>query len=277
MVSRLYKSLLSIVRYHSGDVARRTLISRVLLLAFAGTTLTLGMPSGRCQSSEVKPEFEVATVKPNASGCCTSSRWSADQVVFRNQTLGHLIIFAYKLQPQQLIGPEWMESTRFDITAKYPVGTRFSDRLLMLQTLLQERFKLVVHRETKQMPAFELLVATSGFKLKPSEPGEGSYVSGEQGGTVTFRAYKLPMFDVAYELSDTLGKVVVDRTGLGDAYTFQISFAANDLGIGDSGDAKGVPTLFEALHDSLGLRLQYGKTAVPVISVDHLERMPSEN
>ena len=216
-------------------------------------------------------------MKANVSGCCTSSRWSADQVVLNNQTLGHLVIFAYKLQPQQLIAPEWMESTHFDLVAKYPPGTTPADRLLMLQALLRERFKLAVHRETKQMKAFELLVAKSGFKLKPSDPGEGSYVSGEQGGLLTFRAYKLQMFDVAYELSDALGKVVIDRTGLEGGYTFQVSFAANELSNGDTAGVKGAPTLFEALNDSLGLRLQYGSTSVPVVVVDSIERVPSAN
>ena len=258
------------------DLLRQILVARALSFLFVGLLVTAGTPLGRCQSAPAEPAFEVATVKPNVSGCCTSSKWSADQVVFSNQTLGHLVIFAYELQPQQLIGPQWMESTRFDITAKYPVGTKPSDRLLMLQTLLKERFKLAVHRDTKQMQAFELLVATSGFKLKPSEPGEGSYVSGGQGGITTYRAQSLAMFDVAYELSDALGKVVVDRTGLKDVYSFQLSFAS-DLSGGSSEDARAVPTLFQALQDSLGLRLHYGKTSVPILVVDHSEQVPSEN
>ena len=103
-----------------------------------------------------------------------------------------------------------MESVCFDVTAKYLPGTKFSDRWLMLRSQLEDRFKLAVHHESKEMPGYALIVSKSGFKLKPSDPGEGSTTGGNQGRVWTFRARKIEMSTLAYELADSLGDVVVD-------------------------------------------------------------------
>ncbi len=266
--------LINRLRSYGKWAIRQSLLITILFVAVMGAMPVLAPFCSAAQVPRARPQFEVATVKANLSGCCTSSKWSTDQVVFSNQTLMHLVLFAYRLQPHQLICPEWMQSTRFDITAKYPPGTKFPDRLLMLQTLLQDRFKLTVHSEKKEMQAYELMVATTGFKLKPSEPGEGSTVSGVQGGIRTFRARKISMSDLAYDLADSLGETVLDETSLNGVYDVQLSWAADDL---SSGDAKAAPSVFTAVQDSLGLRLEHRKTLVPVVVVDYVDRIPSEN
>src|SRR5579872_4892772 len=134
------------------------------------------------QAQDERPAFEAAIVKPNNSGSPgSSSNGSRGQVVFTNQTLKRLVERAYNVKPFQVTGPGWMESVRFDISAKYPRNFKEDDRFLMLRGLLEERFKLAVHRESKEMPGYALMVAKSGFKLKPAEPGGGSDTSNNGG------------------------------------------------------------------------------------------------
>ena len=224
-----------------------------------------------------RPEYEAATIKPNTSGCCTSTRHYADQMVMTNQTLKNLIVLAYAVQPYQVTGPAWMESERFDITAKYPPGTKFADRWPMLRTLLEDRFHLITRRETRDLSGYSLLVDKGGFKLKPSESGEGVTSGGSQGHTWTLRASKIEMSTLAWELADSLGEVVVDQTGLDGIYSFQLRWSVNDPSSPAANDADPAPSVFTALEETLGLRLQHGKVPVPVIVVDHIDRVPTEN
>ena len=222
------------------------------------------------------PEYEVATVKPNTTGCCTSSRATTDQAVLTNETLKNLVVLAYGVQPTQVTGPDWITKSRFDITGKFPPGTKYKDRWLMLRTLLKDRFKLVTHTDTKEISGYSLEVAKTGFKLKPSEPGEPSTSGGSQGSVYTFDAYKIGISVLTYELSDFLGEVVVDQTGLQGTYNFQLRWATNALPSEASAATEPAPSVFTALQETLGLRLEHGKVQAPVIVIDHVE-MPTEN
>jgi len=228
-------------------------------------------------AQDARPAYDVATIKLDACGGLKSNRASADQLISTNQTLKQLVVLAYSVQPYQVIGPAWMESVCFDITAKYPPGTKFSDRWLMLRTLLEDRFKLAAHHETKEMSGYALVVDKGGFKLKPSDAGEGSTSGGDQGHVWTFNARKIGMLVLAYELADSLGDVVVDQTGLDGVYDFKLRWASDDMSSPSGSDANPAPSLFTALKDKLGLRLQRQKVPVDVIVVDHVERVPSEN
>jgi len=247
---------------------RATLCGILLLLAPAGVS---------AQAQPARPAFDVATIKLDPCGGQRSNRASADQLISTDQTLKQLVVLAYSLQPYQVTGPAWMESVCFDITAKYPPGTKFEDRWLMLRTLLQDRFHLAVHNDTKEMTGYALLVAKTGFKLKPSDPGEGSTSGGNQGHVWTFRARKIPMSGLAYELADSLGDVVVDRTGLDGVYDFQLRWASDDMNTSGGANADSAPSLFTALQDTLGLTLQREKVPVPMIVVDSVDRTPTEN
>jgi uncharacterized protein (TIGR03435 family) len=186
-------------------------------------------------------------------------------------------MYAYGLQYQQLIAPEWMKTVRFDVTGKYPPGTTSDQGLVMLRGLLQERFKLAVHHDTREMQAYELVIAPGGFKLKPTEPGRAVTGGNVEGSIRSFWGRKASMFDLAYDLADSLGEPVIDRTGLQGAYDFRMTWAADDLSKSDAEEPKVAASVFTALQESLGLRLEHRKTAVPVVVVDHIDRSPSEN
>ena len=229
-------------------------------------------------AAEVAPqmEYEVATVKTNTTGCCTSSRATKDQAMLTNETLKNLVVLAYTVQPDQVIGPDWIMKVRFDVTGKFPPGTKYADRWRMLQALLKERFKLTAHTETKTISGYSLEIAKTGFKLKPSEPGEASTSGGSQGSVYTFDAQKIPLSTLTWELSDFLGQVVVDQTGLQGVYNFQLRWATNALPSEATTTSEPAPSVFTALEETLGLRLQHGKVQAPVVVIDHVE-MPTEN
>jgi uncharacterized protein (TIGR03435 family) len=201
----------------------------------------------------------------------TSSNGSKGQVVFTNQTLKRLIERAYNLKPFQLSGPDWLDSVRFDIAAKYPPDTKNEDRTLMLRTLLEDRFKLAVHRQSKEMPGYVLMVGKK-FKLKPVEPG-GSGTDSHGGRVRTLTATKTSMSSLADFIARNLGETVVDQTGLDGVYDFELRWTNDD----QATDAESAPTLFTALQETLGLSLQRQKVPVEIVVVDHAERVPTEN
>jgi len=139
-----------------------------MLRAISGAVIVL-LAGGAlfAQSPDARPAYEVASVKLNASGSGSSStNGSKGQIIITNQTLKRLIERAYDVQPFQVTGPAWMESVRFDIAAKYPPDAKRVDRPLMLRTLLEDRFQLAVHRESKDLPGYALLAANQRFQTE---------------------------------------------------------------------------------------------------------------
>jgi uncharacterized protein (TIGR03435 family) len=240
-----------------------------LIVLFAGGAFLAQPQNGH-------PAYEVASVKLNTSGSGNSSaNGSKGQIVFTNQTLKRLIERAYSIKPFQVTGPEWMETVHFDIAAKYPPDTKNADRPLMLRALLEDRFKLAVHRESKDIPGYSLVIAKSGFKLKAVEPG-GSDTSSKGGRVRTLTAKKTSMAQLADIVARSLGEIVVDKTGIDGVYDFEFRWTNDDQTSSDIG-ADTAPSLFIALQEALGLRLQPQRVPVEIVVVDHVERVPTEN
>jgi uncharacterized protein (TIGR03435 family) len=260
----------------SGDIRKRVMANTCRRSASMIALLAAG--AALAQQPAPRRAFEVAEVKASLShDDNTSSHGSKGQVIMNNMPLNQLIQRAYDLKPLQVSGPDWLANVRFNIVAKYPADTTPADRTLMLQTLLEDRFKLSVHRDSKEMSGFALSVAKSGFKLKPVEPGDSSRHS--NGGRVrTDSATRLSMGQVAEFLTRALGQTVVDKTGLGGVYTFELKWMPEDPAADPAKnvDAESAPSMYTALQQQLGLRLQPQKVAVEILVVDHAERVPSE-
>jgi len=226
------------------------------------------------QTPTARPAFEAASIKPNNSASRSShSNGSKGQVLMVNQSLKGLIERAYSVKPFQVTGPGWMESVYFDIAAKYPEGTKNADRPLMLRTLLEDRFKLAAHMESKEVPGYALVVAKGGFKLKPVEPAGGSDTSTNGDGRVTtLTAKRISMAQLADLFARRLGQMVVDKTGIGGVYDVEMKWSSDDQSTDDS-----VASIFTAIQETVGLRLQPQKVPVPIVVVDSIERMPTEN
>jgi uncharacterized protein (TIGR03435 family) len=244
--------------------ARRAAMSWIAGLA----VLCLSVPGGHGQSA---PEFEVASVKPHAPGGSPHVSIAGDpgRVTFANITVRGLIREAYglKIYPP-LRGPDALSTDRYDVTAKVAPDASKEQRMLMLQRLLAERFKLVVHRETKELPIYTLVAGRNGPRFHAVED-DGSAPEAGSGGGHQIQAHHISMKLLAATLQGWIGDTVVDATGLTGLYDLHLDFNF-DEGKPDEG-----PTIFEAVQ-KIGLKLEARKGPVEVVVIDHVEK-PSAN
>jgi uncharacterized protein (TIGR03435 family) len=205
--------------------------------------------------------FEVAPVKPTPADAIGPAQPSIVQFLpngFRrtNSTLRTLVRTAYDVQEYQVAGgPEWANSTRFDIEARHGGNVSRAEALRMLQALLAERFQLKVRRETREGPTFDLLRIADARPLTPAtESSSASVRPGEYSGRRTTA-------QLAQYLASIVGRPVTDRTGLTGVYDLRLSFAP-DLRDADR------PTVFAALQEQLGLRLERSRGPVETIDIE---------
>jgi bla regulator protein blaR1 len=224
------------------------------------------------QAPDTRSTFEVVAItpsKPSSEGINIRSDASGTLHV-ENATLKNLIQFCYEVTDDRITGgPKWMDADRFDIAAKPETRSRPEHVLLMMQRLLADRFQLVLHRESKEARVYELVVAKAGPKLREPKDDQEPGLQGQK-GRITARATPMAIF--ARYLSQRLGQPVVDKTGLPGSYDFTLQYepdGANDA-------AAAGPSIFAALQEQLGLRLQPGKGPVDVLVVDRAEK-PSDN
>jgi uncharacterized protein (TIGR03435 family) len=247
----------------------------------------------QAQSQATPPAFEVASVKPSTSGVngvrggChgIDSKYSPNETaaapplgrcVIADGRLSHLILIAYDLHSIGLIknAPDWAMagSERFTIQAEADDPTKATEEQLrgMLQTLLVDRFKLKFHREDKDMPGFAMVVAKNGPKLQEAKGDEVRMSFGASSKPIqaeptsfTARKYSMPM--LANLLSQIGPGPVIDKTGLQGPYDFKLSW-----------DESAGPSLFTALQEQLGLRLESQKVPVSQFVIESAQK-PTEN
>jgi uncharacterized protein (TIGR03435 family) len=268
--------------------------------AFVAAIVFLGV--ARAQT----PEFEVASVKPSAPlgpqalGRITpvvirGGPGSSDPGLVRFDYIDmySLVTMAYGIQWIQLSGPDWLRSTRFDINAKVPRGATREQYRLMLQNLLAERFKLVLHHETKEATTYDLVVAKNGPKLKQSEPEPDAPNLGLQpppptppirgyNGAVQVHQIRQTTERLAATVASQLGVPVTDNTGLKGIYDISLHWSGTGVNLpaSDAPDDTAVesqPTLLQAVQEQLGLKLVPRKGQIDVLVIDHIEKVPTEN
>lgn len=223
------------------------------------------------QSTMNAPVFEIASIKLNTSADGhSSSHISNGELMLRNVSLKDCIELAYHVTGARLSGPDWLSSTSFDIIAKPPSGSPHDVYRLMTQALLADRFKLAIHHESRILPAFALVVAKNGPKLEKGEPG-GAHVSSKK-TNLTGRG--MTMADLAEFLSGRVDRTVVDKTALDGVFDLHLEWSPDEK-LTDDKAAR--PSIFTALQEQLGLKLQAEKLPLDVVVVDHIERLPTEN
>ncbi len=222
------------------------------------------------------PSFDVASLKPNRTGVNGGSlSRSGGRIVFDNVSLRECIALAYGIatgRDYELSGPAWLDSAKFDVVATFPPETSRAAVREMLQTLLAERFHLTTHRENKTIKGYALVVAKGGPKLKEAGNGEDAFIFGE--GHVTARALSLSSF--ADRLSGPVFKLeqpVVDMTGIKGVYNFTLAWAPEGVSVDGHSD----PSLFTALQEQLGLKLEVREMPAEILIVDHADRIPAGN
>ena len=287
------------------------------VMVVTGLTMAVPRPTplrAQAHVSERLPSFEVASVKENRSGDIRSpirtepgGRFTATNVLLK-----FLIAEAFMgpqpvhLSSRLVGGPDWINSTRFDIIAKASTEFRSSpdgppnELLLMLRSLLEDRFKVRTHRETRELPVYELVVARADGKLGPQlrqstancdgpppprQPNEPP-PCGAMRGPARVMAGGIPMRRFAEILTAIMavgtpasadGRLVVDKTGLSGRFALNLTWTPEQMptvappsGIPPI-DPNG-PSLFTALHEQLGLKLESAKGPVEVLVIDSVER-----
>jgi uncharacterized protein (TIGR03435 family) len=238
--------------------------------------------------------FEVVSIKPSDPAAAGMQIGVSPGGVFnaKNVTVKALLQQAYDVRDFQISGgPGWVDTERYDIVAKGD-GTgpseddlrrmtdeqrnSFRDQSLQkLRGLLADRFQLKVHRETKDLPVYALIVAKNGTKIRASADGDvtrsGLTMRRADGGKTEITGTRVPLAVLVKTLSNQVGRTVLDLTGLQGNYDFKMAFAP-DL---SPADADG-PSLFTALQEQLGLRLDSQKGPVEVLVIDSVQKA-SEN
>jgi len=264
------------------------------------------------------PAFEVASIKPAAPPSMGKImvRMNADGGMLRytNVTLRDCIRTAYRVKEFQIEGPDWIGGARFDIVAKLPDGSSKDQIPEMLQGLLAERFKLALHRDTKEHPIYSLVTARGGAKLKTPEvatadaataldkpekdgPPRGAVMMRMDPGGAHLKASSTTLGDLAEMISRFVERPVVDMTGIEGQYDFDLVFSPETMrgmrgmpgpmppppGAGDhaSGNATSTPaegavSIFESVQ-RYGLKLEPRKAPVELLIIDHVEKTPTEN
>ena len=316
---------------------------RVLL--FTGL-ITLTSCAAFGQAAAESPTFEVASVKPAEpqppgmiSIGMSGGPGTPDpgQLTCTNVSLKNILMKAYAVKGYQLNGPKWLDSDRFDIAAKIPMGATKEQFQQMLQNLLAERFKLALHHETKELPLYALLVGKGGSKLKesvdddakasgvaappagvdralpampklkvgadgmpqlPASAGKNGMMTMMTNGRLRAVGNRQPVGALTELLGNVLGVPVVDNTGLKANYDFTLDFAPDSASgpMGamsppppqhDGGPGSGAamasapdlsgPSIFTALQEQLGLKLEQRKGPVDLLVIDRVEKVPTEN
>ena len=228
-----------------------------------------------------KPAFDAASIKPNKSGEAAAStlfppggRFSA-----RNAPLRLLIRLAYGVADYQISdGPDWIRFDRFDVEAKSEAGLSVDVLRLMLQRLLEDRFQLKVHRATKQDQVYALMIANGGLKIH-AVPDDGTAINrlrndawrGVRAGQGHLFTSQGEIAGLAAFLTQIMDRPVIDQTGLDGLFRFDFALPSNILPSPDSS-----VSIFEAIQDQLGLRLERARGPIDVLAIDRLERL-SEN
>jgi len=281
-------------------------------------------------------EYEVASIKPSKTGSANGMmrfgmRYTEDGLSVENFPLMLLVQQAYGVNKDRISGaPDWLNSERYDIEAKMDgaaaeemkklsADDMRNTRRRMLQALLADRFKLTLHKETKELPVYNLVIAKGGPKFQESKPDEsagkgdksaegnaaakkagsapgGPLVLGGRGGPAGGKSVAMPdgggasisfgarggnrnmsgrgvtMEDLTSTLAGITGRPVFDKTGLTGKYDYKLEYAPdNSADVDPTG-----PSIFTAVQEQLGLKLESAKGPVEIFVIDHVER-PSEN
>jgi uncharacterized protein (TIGR03435 family) len=251
--------------------------------------------------------FDVASIKRTPADTGPGADFSAQpggRLHIRNNAVTNLITNAYGIPFYAVLGgPDWMRpdsGVRYDIEAKAEGEPARAEMMLMLQTLLAERFQLRTHRETRELPAYVLTVARGGARLAPSKdggcvdrspairntlpasetrPGCGNNLLTSRGarpGHTMWTATRIAMTQVAGGLANLFRRPVVDRTGLTGVFDIQLELPPLQPATADGGASDPGVSVFTVLQEQLGLRVEEGRGPVEVLVVDRVER-PTEN
>ncbi len=234
-------------------------------------------------AKDADPDWDVVTVKardPNDTGNGQSMGVKGRQFVIVKRPLAGMLTFAYGMHKKEIVGlPEWAETERWDIRGvpDVPGAPSLKQAQSLIRKLLEERFGLKVHMETRELAVYAITVAKGGEKMARSagDPnGTPDENERSNGGQITMRMTNMSMSELAPDLGYFLDRPAVDQTGLAGRYDFQLIWTADESQAPVEGNAP--PGLFTAIQEQIGLKLEPVKAQTGVLVVDAVER-PSAN
>jgi uncharacterized protein (TIGR03435 family) len=232
--------------------------------------------------------FDVASIRPEAPGVVTYGMTiTSTRVDVRAFTLTDLLTAAFRVRPDQIVGPEWLAAQRFDVHATIPNGATREHVPEMLENLLTDRFGLRTHRESREASVYALVVSNKGQKLRPSPPDADATSLDTRRLNITQNGWEMSrvsMQALGDLLTEYVERPVVDATGLVGTYDFVLPLSEADLAksrLRVSADAAGPSdpaggSVIRAV-ESLGLKLESRRMRIPVVVIDAINRNPTDN
>jgi len=247
-----------------------------MILAITGASL---MASPVFAQPANAPAFEVASVKRAEGGgppgdIARNMDSSPGHFAMRNVPLRYAIEWAYDLKDYEISGPDWIKADeRYDIIANSP-GASEAQMRQMLQTLLVQRFQMKLHRETRELPVYVLILGKGAPKFKEAAADEET---GLGGGATGAKFLHQPISRFTFLLTRRMDRPVLDLTGLKGFYDFTVDLS----GLGFNGQPPAVdtdgPSIFTAVQNDLGLKLEARKQPIEILVLDSVNKAPIEN
>jgi uncharacterized protein (TIGR03435 family) len=247
----------------------------------------------------VRPAFEVASIKQNTSGSENfgfNARPGGVMVAI-NVSARQVVTYAYSMQNSRVEGgPDWLDTVKYDITAKAPEAATPDQMLLMFRTLLADRFKLTMHTDARDTAIFALVRGRADGRLGPQlrasstadcdaargEQARGAAIASADGRPICggrtragfIIAGAVSMDELARNMSRMVGRAIVNRTGLTGRYDFDLKFTPESELTGAAADSgpDTPPSLYVALEEQLGLKLEPQRAPVDVVVIDSIQR-----
>ena len=247
---------------------RRGAIAAVML---ALTSVPVGTWAQGTDSAAMPASFEVVSIRPAPP----DSMGGISEPVgteFRAQAmpLSVLVQMTFGINPNQMVIPNWAQSVKFDIAAKTgsAVPLTYAQMKPLMLKMMAERFGMTYHRETREVQGYDMVPTKSGPKLTPAQPGSSR---GGSGGPGEINIPNTTMQSFAGMLTAKLKRPVADKTGASGDYEVKLRFAPENEA--DSA----LPSIFTALQEEMGIKLESAKVPVEMLVIDHLDKMPTEN
>jgi uncharacterized protein (TIGR03435 family) len=264
-------------------------IKKLLLVLLASQMASLA------QTPAASAMFEVAAIKPSQSGSVGShADMNSGRFTATNVSLKSLMEYqAYDIPASRIDGgPAWVDSKKFDVEAKVDEGEagrlktlprdeRGNEIHAMFQRLLADRFQLIVHWETRELPVYVLVVPSNGAKLQATKETTGATGTSSGGSRaarfLSAKGVTLPQLaaTLTREARGDLGREVIDKTDLQGRYDLTLKWSSDTANVGDPGGEAG-PSIFTAVQEQLGLKLTPAKAPIQVLVIDRAD-LPSEN
>lgn len=249
--------------------------ARGMACCIVGLLLAVSAEKALAQAHDEHLRFEVASIKPHGDAGGTQAGIEINESLVRitNLSLRAVIGIADGVRDSLLVGPARLDRGHFDIVAKPPAGWDYAQLPMLMRNLLADRFKLVAHHEMKEVPGYALRIPAGGSRLRQSD-GPRTYLTGRPG---LIAGNGRSVSELVSLLSQMVSTPVVDETELKGAYDLKLEWTPQLSASNVGTSAEPEVSIFTALREQLGLRLEPIRVTTDVVVVDSVNELPTEN